>query len=141
MPIRALVAQAAWAIVLVLSGSYDTITDYAIFAVLIFVGLVDGVGVRVPPDACRTRRARIARGAIRSCPSCSWSSRPGSSSTRLMTTPGRALAGLGLMAIGLPFYWYWTRGAQAAMRRTAGLCSTIAVRHNVERVQWKDERS
>jgi hypothetical protein len=27
----------------------------------------------------------------------------------LMTTPGRALAGLGLMACGLPFYWYWTR--------------------------------
>ena len=39
VPVRALMAQAAWAIVLVLSGSYDTITDYAIFAVLIFVAL------------------------------------------------------------------------------------------------------
>src|SRR5258708_12936459 len=39
VPIRALLAQAAWAIVLVFSGSYDTITDYAIFAVLIFVAL------------------------------------------------------------------------------------------------------
>jgi hypothetical protein len=28
-----------------------------------------------------------------------------------MTTPGRALAGLVLMAAGLPFYWYWTRKA------------------------------
>jgi APA family basic amino acid/polyamine antiporter len=27
----------------------------------------------------------------------------------LVTTPGRALAGLGLMALGLPFYWYWSR--------------------------------
>jgi basic amino acid/polyamine antiporter, APA family len=27
----------------------------------------------------------------------------------LMTTPGRALAGLALMALGLPFYWYWSR--------------------------------
>jgi APA family basic amino acid/polyamine antiporter len=27
----------------------------------------------------------------------------------LVATPGRALAGLGLMACGLPFYWYWSR--------------------------------
>jgi hypothetical protein len=27
----------------------------------------------------------------------------------LLTTPGRALSGLALMAIGLPFYWYWSR--------------------------------
>jgi APA family basic amino acid/polyamine antiporter len=31
----------------------------------------------------------------------------------LLTTPGRALAGLGLMALGLPFYWYWSRSAAA----------------------------
>ena len=40
VPIRALVAQGAWASVLVLSGSYDILTDYATFAVLIFVALV-----------------------------------------------------------------------------------------------------
>jgi APA family basic amino acid/polyamine antiporter len=54
VPIRALLAQAAWAIVLVFSGSYDTITDYAIFAVLIFVALV-----------------LTGRGVIRSSRSCS----------------------------------------------------------------------
>jgi len=27
----------------------------------------------------------------------------------LLTTPGRAVAGLALMAIGLPFFWYWSR--------------------------------
>jgi hypothetical protein len=29
----------------------------------------------------------------------------------LVATPGRALAGVGLMLAGLPFYWYWSRGA------------------------------
>jgi APA family basic amino acid/polyamine antiporter len=27
----------------------------------------------------------------------------------VLRTPGRALAGLGLMALGLPFYWYWSK--------------------------------
>jgi basic amino acid/polyamine antiporter, APA family len=27
----------------------------------------------------------------------------------LLTTPGRAVAGLALMALGLPFFWYWSR--------------------------------
>jgi APA family basic amino acid/polyamine antiporter len=25
-----------------------------------------------------------------------------------VATPGRALAGIGLMLAGLPFYWYWS---------------------------------
>ena len=33
----------------------------------------------------------------------------------LLTTPGRALAGLGLMALGLPFYWYWSGKAGFGM--------------------------
>jgi APA family basic amino acid/polyamine antiporter len=30
----------------------------------------------------------------------------------VVTTPGRALAGVGFMLLGLPFYWYWTRGTR-----------------------------
>src|SRR5258708_36389130 len=59
VPIRALLAQAAWAIVLVFSGSYDTITDYAIFAVLIFVALATAsvfVFRRRMPEAERAYR-------------------------------------------------------------------------------------
>ena len=29
----------------------------------------------------------------------------------LVTAPSQALAGLVLMALGLPFYWYWSRAA------------------------------
>ena len=108
VPIRALVAQGAWAAVLVLSGSFDTITDYAIFTILIFVGLAAGavyVFRRRLPDTERAYRVwgypvvpalflLVAGWLV---------------VNTLLTTPGRALAGLGLMALGLPFYWYWTR--------------------------------
>jgi len=107
VPIRALIAQAAWAIVLVLSGSYDVLTDYAIFSVLIFVSLATAsvyVFRRRMPDAERAYRAwgypvvpalfLLVSGWL--------------VINTLMTTPGRAFAGLGLMALGLPFYWYWS---------------------------------
>jgi APA family basic amino acid/polyamine antiporter len=110
VPIRALVVQAVWASVLVLSGSYDTLTDYAIFCVLIFVALVTAsvfVFRRTMPDAERSYRTwgypvvpalfLLVTGWLLI--------------STLLTTPGRALAGLGLMALGLPFYWYWSHAA------------------------------
>src|ERR1041385_7138201 len=42
VPIRALMVQMFWACVVALSGSYDTITDYAIFALTLFYILVAG---------------------------------------------------------------------------------------------------
>jgi APA family basic amino acid/polyamine antiporter len=108
VPIRALLAQSAWAIVLVLSGSYDTLTDYAIFSILIFVALVTAsvfVFRRTMPEADRAYRTwgypvvpalfLVVSGWL--------------IISTLMTTPGRAVAGLGLMALGLPFYWYWSK--------------------------------
>lgn len=107
VPIRALAAQAAWAIVLVLSGSFDTLTDYAIFSVLIFVSLAAAsvfVFRRTIPDAERPYRTwgypvtpalfLLVSGWL--------------VINTLVTMPGRSLAGLGVMALGLPFYWYWS---------------------------------
>jgi APA family basic amino acid/polyamine antiporter len=101
------VAQAGWASLLVLSGSYDTLTDYAIFAVVIFLALAtasvfvfrrrypDYRGYRTPGYPVVPALFLIVVGWL--------------VVNTLMATPGRALAGLGLMACGLPFYWYWTR--------------------------------
>jgi APA family basic amino acid/polyamine antiporter len=110
VPIRALVAQAAWAIVLVSSGSYDVLTDYAMFSVLIFLWLATAsvyVFRRRMPAAERPYRTwgypitpalfLLVSGWI--------------VINTVLTTPGRALAGLGLMALGLPFYWYWSSRA------------------------------
>jgi APA family basic amino acid/polyamine antiporter len=108
VPVRALIAQGIWGIVLVFSGSYDTLTDYAIFAVLIFVALATAsvfVFRRRLPDAERPYRTigypvvpilfLLVAGWI--------------IANTFMATPGRALAGVGLMLLGLPFYWYWSR--------------------------------
>jgi APA family basic amino acid/polyamine antiporter len=114
VPIRALVAQAAWAIVLVLSGSYDTLTDYAVFSILIFVSLATAsvyvLRVRTP-DADRPYRTW----GYPVTPALFLLGSAWLVVSTLLTTPGRALAGLGLMAAGLPFYWYWT----SENRRTA----------------------
>jgi APA family basic amino acid/polyamine antiporter len=111
VPVLALLVQAVWAVILVYSGSYDTLTDYAIFAVLIFVALSTAsvfVFRRRQPDAPRAYRTIgypvvpvvfliVAAWLI---------------VNTFIATPGRALAGVGLMLAGLPFYWYWTRSSR-----------------------------
>jgi APA family basic amino acid/polyamine antiporter len=108
VPIRALVAQAVWASVLVLSGSFDTLTDYAIFTILIFVALA-ACAVYVfrhrMPEAERAYRVW----GYPIVPALFLLMAGWLVVNTLLTTPGRALAGLGLMALGLPFYWYWDR--------------------------------
>jgi len=108
VPIRALLAQAAWGSVLVLSGSFDTLTDYAMFAILVFVGMATAsvfVFRRRWPDAERPYRTwgypivpALALGVT------AWLL-----INTLVTAPHQALSGLALMALGLPFYWYWSR--------------------------------
>jgi APA family basic amino acid/polyamine antiporter len=108
VPIRALFAQAAWASLLVLSGTFDELTDYAIFAILIFMALTTAsvfVFRRRQPDLDRPYRTwgypvvpalflLVAAWLI---------------ANTLLTSPRQAFAGLGLMALGVPFYWYWSR--------------------------------
>jgi APA family basic amino acid/polyamine antiporter len=118
VPVRALLAQALWVSILVLSGSFDTLTDYAMFAVLMFVALAASsifVFRRRMPEAERPYRtwgypvvpllflvmAALLIGNM------------------LLTMPRQALAGLGLMALGLPFYWYWSRAAANGVRGAA----------------------
>ena len=94
--------------VLVLSGTFDTLTDYAIFAILFFIALTTAsvfVFRRRRPDAERPYRTwgypvvpalflMVAAWLILNT---------------VMTSPRQALSGLALMALGLPFYWYWSR--------------------------------
>jgi APA family basic amino acid/polyamine antiporter len=111
VPVRALVAQAVWASVLVVSGSFDTLTDYAMFAILGFVAMATSsvfVFRRRWPDAERPYRTwgypvvpLLAMGVT------AWLL-----INTLATAPSQALAGLVLMALGLPFFWYWSRAGE-----------------------------
>jgi APA family basic amino acid/polyamine antiporter len=117
VPIRALVVQAAWSSLLVLCGSFDALTDYAIFAILIFTALATSsvfVFRQKMPEAERPYRTwgypvvpllfLVVAGWLLV--------------NTVMTAPRRALAGLGLMALGVPFYWYWSSQNRVASRKT-----------------------
>ena len=110
VPVRAILAQSGWAGVLIVSGSFDTLTDYAVFAMLLFVALATSsvfIFRRTVPDAERPYRTwgypvvptlfLLVAGWLLV--------------NTLMTTPRQALAGLFLMVLGLPFYFYWSRRA------------------------------
>jgi APA family basic amino acid/polyamine antiporter len=116
VPIRALVAQNVWSMLLVLSGSYDTLTDYSIFVILIFVALstMSVFVFRRRGDAGESDYRMWGYPVV---PVLFLVVAVWLIGNTLMATPGRALAGLGLMACGLPFYWYWTRRLTAASVR------------------------
>jgi APA family basic amino acid/polyamine antiporter len=114
VPVRALVAQTIWAIVLVLSGSFDALTDYAIFSILLFSALITSsifVFRARHPDAGRPYRTLgypvtpalflmvVAYLLINA----------------FITAPVQAFTGLALILLGLPFYWYWSRDARRRM--------------------------
>ena len=110
VPIRALIAQSAWTIILVLSGSFDALTDYTIFAILAFSTML-GASLFLHrirrPDAERAYRTF----GYPVVPALFLLVTVWLVINTLMTAPGQALAGLGLIALGVPFYWYWSRKA------------------------------
>jgi basic amino acid/polyamine antiporter, APA family len=107
VPVRALLAQAAWASVLVLSGTYDQLTDYAIFSILIFVALTTAA-------VFIFRRRGREPGAYRMIgypvvPALFLVVAVWLIVNTVLTSPRQAVSGLALMALGLPFYAYWSR--------------------------------
>jgi APA family basic amino acid/polyamine antiporter len=107
-PSTAIVFQACWASVLVLSGSFDQLTDMLIFASFIFYGAT-ALGVFVlrvkMPDAPRPYKAWgypvVPALFIAFCVVLVV--------VTLIAKPREALLGLSLMLAGMPFYWYWNK--------------------------------
>lgn len=107
-PSKAILIQAIWASLLVFSGSFDQLTDMLVFASFIFYGAT-ALGVFIlrirMPDAPRPYKAwgypMVPGIFILFCVALIV--------ITLIGKPREALVGLGLMASGLPFYWYWNR--------------------------------
>jgi APA family basic amino acid/polyamine antiporter len=108
VPVRAIVAQAAWGSVLAMSGSYDALTDSVIFASWMFYGLSTGslfIFRRTMPDAIRPYRALgypvvpviflLVTAALLV--------------NTFIAAPHQALQGVAVLFAGLPLYWYWSR--------------------------------
>jgi APA family basic amino acid/polyamine antiporter len=108
VPVRSLIVQSIWASVLALSGSYDTLTDYAIFALTLFYALVAGsvfIFRRRMPNANRPYRTwGYPVVPILFLIVSTWLI-----ATTIWNTPKQSGIGLGLIVLGLPVYWYWER--------------------------------
>jgi len=118
-PGHSLLAQGAWSVLLALSGTYDQLYTYAMFAAVLFhaaTGATVFVLRRARPDAPRPYRVWgypavpvlfIVASALLVV-------------NTLVEKPVASLAGLGIVALGLPAYAYWRRrpvGRGGAARR------------------------
>ena len=103
-----LMVQAVWASLLTLTGTYNQLLDYVIFAVLLFY-ILTILGLfrlrRTRPDAPRPYRAWgypvVPVVYIVLALFIEWA--------LLMNRPVRSLAGLGIVAVGIPVYFLWSR--------------------------------
>ena len=112
-PSLAIVLQSAWAMVLVLTGTYGQLLDYVVFADWIFFGLTVGAVVvfrRRLPDVPRPFRMwgvpftpliflGVAIGVVASV---------------IRVSPRQSLVGAVLIAAGVPAYLAWRRRARPA---------------------------
>lgn len=113
VPVNALLLHCGWACVLALTGSFDTLTDYVIFAAWIFYALNTAsvfIFRRRLPDVERPYRTigypvvpvlfLLAAGWL--------------IVNTFVATPRQALIGVGIIALGLPLYWYFGASGENA---------------------------
>jgi APA family basic amino acid/polyamine antiporter len=108
-PVAAIVFQAAWAMALLVSGSYGALLNYVVFADWIFFG-----ATAVALMVVRRRETEPARDAGFRVPGYPWTVIAfvlaavyvviGS----VASNPGYSLRGAALLALGLPVYRYWS---------------------------------
>jgi basic amino acid/polyamine antiporter, APA family len=107
-PSKAFIAQAVWSSVLVLSGSFDQLTDMLVFASFIFFGAITLAVFILRIKEPNTTRPYKAWG-YPVVPALFLIFCIALVGVTIFSKPREALLGLGLMATGIPFYWWWTR--------------------------------
>lgn len=111
VPVRAGFFAAALASALALTGNYDRLTDYAVFSLWLFYAVTASCVIvlrRREPAAERPYRA-VGYPWV---PAVFLVVTVALLANTLYTQPVQSLAGLAIIAAGLPFYWYWTREGQ-----------------------------
>jgi APA family basic amino acid/polyamine antiporter len=107
-PHVALLITSGWAAFLTLTGGYEALFTYVTFASVLF-GTLGGIAIFVlratRPGVPRPYRALgyplIPALYVLGSFALVWNT--------LMERPTESIAGLGLVALGLPFYYYWSR--------------------------------
>ena len=118
-PASAIVVQAVWASALALSGSFSQLVDYVAFADWVFFGLtVAGLFVYRARDRADGRVAPA--GAFR-VPGYPWTPAAFVAAaifvvaSSVVAAPRNALVGTGLLAVGIPVFWYWNRAGRGSV--------------------------
>jgi APA family basic amino acid/polyamine antiporter len=114
-PHVAIVITCVWAALLTLTGTYEQLFTWVTFASVAF-GVLGGLAI--------FRLRRVAAAVPRPYRTWGYPVVPalfvGGLAVLVVNTlverPSESLIGLGLVALGLPMYWYWTRG-QSSKRR------------------------
>jgi len=113
-PAFAIAAQAIWSVVLLLSGTYESLADYAMFAMWISYGLMV-VGLKIPRKA-RPEPARPYRmWGYPLTPLIFIVVAVWFLGNTLITRPGPAFAGLVFIATGIPVYFFWRKSARPSV--------------------------
>ena len=113
VPVKAIIIQGLWAMVIVFFGSYDTLSDYQNFVLWIFFGLAGAslfVLRRKMPDAERPYRT-LGYPVV---PALFLLVTVWLLVNTLLTSPIRSVIGIALVAVGLPIYWYRERRGEIA---------------------------
>jgi len=109
VPVRSLWLQSAWALVLTLSGTYEQLYTCVVFASMLFMAATGLALFRLRktrpdlPRPCRVWGYPVV-------PLLFVASSTVLMVSTLVEKPVQALAGLGLVSLGLPAYAWWRRG-------------------------------
>ena len=117
VPVNAVLAQAGWASVLAISGTYDTLTDSVVFASCLFYALAAAavwVLRRKEPDLPRPFKTWGYPFTPLAFVLVSFALLVNA----LVATPTQALFGIGVVLLGLPFYWFWNRNNSGSPNTT-----------------------
>jgi APA family basic amino acid/polyamine antiporter len=113
-PVLSIIAQAMWSGVLVLSGSLSQLLSYTGFAVVLFSGVaVASLFVLRRRDGGRERPYSTWGYPV--APAIFVLASAVLVVNEIVSRPGTALAGLGVMAAGVPVYW-WMHAEAARLR-------------------------
>jgi APA family basic amino acid/polyamine antiporter len=110
VPVRSLWLQSSWALILTLTGTYSQLYTYVVFASMLFMAATGTALMRLRrtrPDLPRPYRVW----AYPLVPLLFVASSGMLMLSTLWQQPVQSLAGLGLVALGLPAYAWWRRGA------------------------------